>query len=108
VDVEDGLGGQLGFAARGGAVWLANVLVLQPGEEGDQLRPGDGREGRIARKVELQFFEAAAIIDDRVWTFVGRGFAAESSRRGCRKGLDQTSRVPKQATREVSSRGERI
>jgi hypothetical protein len=48
MNVEDGLGGQLGFAARSGAVRLANVLVLLPGEEGNQLRPGDGREGRIA------------------------------------------------------------
>ena len=45
-----GLDRKFGCAARGGAVCLANVVVLQPSEESDQLRAADGREGRIARK----------------------------------------------------------
>jgi hypothetical protein len=34
---------------------------------------------------ELQFFEAAVIIDNRVWAFAGRGFVAEHAFAGLRK-----------------------
>ena len=43
----------------------------------------DAKGGSLVK--ELQFSEGAAIIDNRVWTFAGRGLAAEHAFAGLRE-----------------------
>lgn len=52
VDVVDGFGGEVDAAARGYAVGVGGVVVLEPSEEGDKLGAGDGGEGDVGGEVE--------------------------------------------------------
>ena len=46
---EDSLAGEFGFATWGGAVWLADVLVLQPGEAISCARLMDAKSGSLVK-----------------------------------------------------------
>ena len=55
MDVQDGLGGELDLAARSHAIRLADIIVLQPGEEGNQLIARNGCQRRVGGEELPQF-----------------------------------------------------
>ena len=82
VDIGDGFGGEADLATRGDAIGFADVIVLQPGKEGDELGASEGGEGGIVGEEEGKFLVAVAVVFDCVLAFAGGGFVKQAALAG--------------------------
>ena len=75
MDVVDGFGSEAtGWAGGDAGGGSGDIVVLEPGEEGDQLGAGDGGEGGVLGDEEFEFVIAVFVALDGVIGFPGGGF----------------------------------
>ncbi len=77
--VIDGFGGEAHLAPGSNAVWLADVIILEPGEEFDELGASDRGKWRIVGEIDGDLFVAVAVITDGVVGPAGGGFVKQTS-----------------------------
>jgi len=85
VDVVYGFGCEVDLASGSDAVGVGYVVVLEPGEERDDLGAGDFGEGGIVGEEEEEFVVTVLVVEDGVARFAGGGFVEDTALDGLRE-----------------------